>query len=203
MKGILLLAIIAVVAFAAASSGGSSKSASTTPTTAPKAADPQPTTVHKSSNKACGQTLANSHTSCAFAEAVYAAYVAAVQAQHSPPEHVNAYSTVTHQWYEPSCGVQSTVVRCSTGSALVSFSYPTEPQQPTAASEEDEVGSTSHATDEQFCQEHECIGSFTTEDGTVVECSDGTYSHAGGISGACSDHGGESSPSSEEESGRE
>jgi hypothetical protein len=25
-----------------------------------------------------------------------------------------------------------------------------------------------------------------------VECADGTYSHAGGISGACSDHGGES-----------
>jgi len=26
----------------------------------------------------------------------------------------------------------------------------------------------------------------------LVECEDGTYSHAGGISGACSDHGGES-----------
>lgn len=58
-------------------------------------------------------------------------------------------------------------------------------------SEQAEVGSSSHATDAQFCSEHECIGSFTTEGGTVVECSDGTYSHAGGISGACSHHGGE------------
>jgi len=57
--------------------------------------------------------------------------------------------------------------------------------------EEDQVGSSSHATDAQFCQEHQCIGSFTTEQGTIVECSDGSYSHAGGISGACSDHGGE------------
>jgi hypothetical protein len=194
MKGIILLAIIAVIGFAAARGSGSSKSANTTPTTAAPPATPKPASIDKpagpSSNKACGQTLANSHTSCAFAEAVYAAYVTAVQAQHSPPEHVNAYSTVTHQWYEPSCGVQSTVVRCSTGSALVSFSYPTEPQS-TAASEEDEVGSTSHATDAKFCEENECIGSFTTEEGAIVECSDGSYSHAGGISGACSDHGGE------------
>lgn len=56
---------------------------------------------------------------------------------------------------------------------------------------EDEIGSSSHSTDAKFCSEHECIGNFTTEDGTVVKCSDGTYSHAGGISGACSDHGGE------------
>jgi len=58
-------------------------------------------------------------------------------------------------------------------------------------SEQDEVWSPSHAGDSQFCSEHTCIGSFTTEEGTVVECSDGTYSHAGGISGACSHHGGE------------
>jgi hypothetical protein len=60
-----------------------------------------------------------------------------------------------------------------------------------SSGEEDEVGSSSHATDAQFCSEHECIESFTTEGGTIVRCSDGSYSHAGGISGACSDHGGE------------
>jgi len=59
------------------------------------------------------------------------------------------------------------------------------------SAETDEVGSSSHAGDTKFCAEHHCIGSFTTEGGTVVECSDGTYSHAGGISGACSYHGGE------------
>lgn len=57
--------------------------------------------------------------------------------------------------------------------------------------EEDEPGSTSHAGDEKFCEEHECEGEFDTEPGAVVECSDGTWSHAGGISGACSHHGGE------------
>ena len=59
------------------------------------------------------------------------------------------------------------------------------------AGEEDEVGSASHAGDTKFCEEKTCIGSFTSEEGTVVECSDGSYSHAGGISGACSHHGGE------------
>jgi hypothetical protein len=55
---------------------------------------------------------------------------------------------------------------------------------------EDEVGSYSHATDEAFCHEHECIGNFESEPGYVVECTDGTFSHAGGISGSCSHHGG-------------
>jgi hypothetical protein len=72
----------------------------------------------------------------------------------------------------------------------VEHSHETE-NTPEPAAEEDEVGSASHAGDTKFCGEHECIGSFTTEEGTVVECSDGAYSHAGGISGACSHHGGE------------
>lgn len=58
----------------------------------------------------------------------------------------------------------------------------------------DEVGSYSHEGDQEFCEENQCIGGFDGEDGYVVECEDGTYSHAGGISGACSDHGGESRP---------
>lgn len=69
---------------------------------------------------------------------------------------------------------------------------PTPTPAPTTAPEEDHVGSASHAGDAKFCEEHRCIGNFTGEDGTVVECADGTFSHAGGISGACSDHGGES-----------
>lgn len=56
---------------------------------------------------------------------------------------------------------------------------------------EDEIGSYTHAGDAEFCNLHECIGDFEGEDGYVVECEDGSYSHAGGISGACSDHGGE------------
>lgn len=53
------------------------------------------------------------------------------------------------------------------------------------------VGSTSHAGDAAFCASHTCIGDFEGEDGSIVECADGTYSHAGGLSGACSHHGGE------------
>ena len=53
------------------------------------------------------------------------------------------------------------------------------------------VGSLSHATDAEFCGMNTCIGNFTGEGGTIIQCVDGTYSHAGGISGACSRHGGE------------
>jgi hypothetical protein len=45
------------------------------------------------------------------------------------------------------------------------------------------------------CDGNPCIGDWQKEaadGGTVVECSDGTWSHAGGLRGACSHHGGES-----------
>lgn len=44
------------------------------------------------------------------------------------------------------------------------------------------------------CNGHPCIGDWQrekAEGGTVVQCQDGTWSHAGGIQGACSHHGGE------------
>jgi hypothetical protein len=52
-------------------------------------------------------------------------------------------------------------------------------------------GSSSHAEDEQFCSTHHCIANFPNGHGEVVECSDGEWSHSGGISGACADHGGQ------------
>lgn len=64
------------------------------------------------------------------------------------------------------------------------------PQAPPPSPTED-VGSSSHAGDAQFCSAHQCIGDFTGEGGTIVRCADNTYSHAGGISGSCSHHGGE------------
>ena len=82
------------------------------------------------------------------------------------------------------CGSTRTVTKTVTNAA------PYSPERPSSP-ETDEVGSSSHAGDAQFCSEHHCIGSFTTEGGTVVECVDETYSHAGGIQGACSHHGGE------------
>ena len=52
-------------------------------------------------------------------------------------------------------------------------------------------GSTSHATDTQFCSTHTCIPNFPNGNGAIVQCADGEWSHSGGLSGACSYHGGE------------
>ncbi len=51
-----------------------------------------------------------------------------------------------------------------------------------SSSEKEGPGWASHAEDEQFCSEHECIGNFDNGHGTVVECSDGEWSHSGGRS---------------------
>jgi hypothetical protein len=46
-----------------------------------------------------------------------------------------------------------------------------------------------------FCGYFNCIPSFwTSTNGYVDECTDGMYSHSGGVSGACSHHGGERRP---------
>ena len=50
-------------------------------------------------------------------------------------------------------------------------------------------GSTSHATDMEFCTTHACIPNFPDGNGYIVQCADGAWSHSGGLSGACSDHG--------------
>jgi hypothetical protein len=51
-------------------------------------------------------------------------------------------------------------------------------------------GSTSNATDTRFCSTHSCIANFANGNGYIVQCNDGDWSHSGGLSGACSDHGG-------------
>jgi hypothetical protein len=43
-----------------------------------------------------------------------------------------------------------------------------------------------------FCSSHTCIPNFENGRGYPVECADGEWSKSGGISGACSGHGGES-----------
>src|SRR4051794_29487244 len=42
-----------------------------------------------------------------------------------------------------------------------------------------------------FCASHECISSFDSGRGSIVQCMDGMWSHSGGLPGACSYHGGE------------
>jgi hypothetical protein len=53
-------------------------------------------------------------------------------------------------------------------------------------------GSFTHAGDTRFCSSHSCIPNFPNGNDSVVQCVDGEWSHSGGLSGACSDHGGES-----------
>lgn len=165
--------------------------------------------------KNCGDEIYGTpDISCPFARNVRRAFFGVYESTHVEPRHVTAYSPVTHKTYRLNCAIINTGdAECATKTGAV-VSFPVEhPQSSNPAGEtpskagrsesgevrptergsaegDDEVGSTSHEGDETFCEEHRCIGKFTTEEGMIVECADGAYSHAGGISGACSDHGG-------------
>jgi hypothetical protein len=189
---------------------------STTSTPAAHAARLPAATIHCDQN-----ISVNSHTTCGFADNVFRAYASTLHSSTTGgiDHDVEATSPATGQTYTVKCrghsansGTESIAICTGASNAVVRFpviaaqeyTTPSKPEAqggeetPPAApggseegGEEDSVGSSSHATDAKFCSEHECIGSFQTEGGTIVECSDGTYSHAGGISGACSHHGGE------------
>jgi hypothetical protein len=198
-----------------------------------------PSDPNESPQRNCdAQIVANSETSCAFAEnAFYDAYRSSIFER--PTFSIEAYSPSTHKNYELFCEHSaSPLIGCISSptadgiyisfprAALIAYtesqadayaashqvgnppppaaesskghtstpepeqeSNKPEPEQESAG--EDEVGSYSHASDESFCNEHNCIGEFESEDGYIVECTDGSYSHADGKSGACSDHGGE------------
>lgn len=56
-------------------------------------------------------------------------------------------------------------------------------------------GSLIYQPSSNFCDYFACIKSFwQNTNGYVDECNDGMYSHSGGVSGACSKHGGEMRP---------
>lgn len=65
------------------------------------------------------------------------------------------------------------------------------PAAPAPPTSNEGVGSYDHSGDAAFCAVNQCEGNFYNEPGYIVQCNDGTYSHAGGIQGACSYHGGE------------
>jgi hypothetical protein len=83
--------------------------------------------------------------------------------------------------------------QCSSGQSPSSTTSSTSSASDgTASSQQIEgPGSSSHATDVEFCSTHECIPNFPNGSGDIVQCVDGEWSHSGGLSGACSDHGGE------------
>ncbi len=199
-------------------SGGSTDTATTSavaPAQAPAEAAPL-----RSTTPCGAETRVASHTSCQFAAQVLKAYATETANESGTPSAtVTAWSPVTRTHYTMTCSSRSisaeTVMVCTGGqAAYVTFPVAAVEQSRHSATEsherteessppaqetnqpkeesggEDTVGSPSHAGDQQFCEEQECIGNFTEEEGTVVECVDGSYSHAGGNSGACSDHGG-------------
>ena len=83
----------------------------------------------------------------------------------------------------------STAGPSPTSTAQPSSTSTASPSSPPAPVEG--PGSSSHLGDAQFCSTHTCIANFPNGNGTVVQCVDGEWSHSGGLSGACSDHGGE------------
>jgi hypothetical protein len=66
------------------------------------------------------------------------------------------------------------------------------PPTPTYGSGSASSGSGSTSAETDFCSTHPCIENFYNGSGYIVQCNDGMWSHSGGLSGACSYHGGES-----------
>ena len=198
--GFVLLVVIAAIAGCGGdkNSGAGATSSAGTSTTATSIAAPKPTRPRRNP---CAHITRSSVTSCPFALAVKRAYLS------HPSGTVVAYSPVTHKTYTMRCIQSKGVAACAGGiGSEVAFNAPPGPgttaqqassstatQAPPAATTEEveQPGSSSHATDDQFCSTHQCIENFPNGNGSIVQCQDGEWSHSGGLSGACSDHGGE------------
>jgi hypothetical protein len=153
-------------------------------------------------------------TTCPFAQNVFYAYW-----RDSSPS-IRAYSPATDVTYRLRCEDTAGRVSCTAGDgAVVRFSAasierytpanarsyadshdlgpvstpivrapetaPSDPAPAVAAPPLPPVAGT-----DDFCTTHDCIPNYPNGRGTTVQCSDGSFSHSGGIQGACSHHGG-------------
>jgi hypothetical protein len=153
-------------------------------------------------------------TTCPFAQNVFYAYWRASSSS------IRAYSPATGVTYRLRCDAIAGRVICRAGDgAVVKFSAasidrytsanarayagshdlgpastPTMPARQTAPSDPAAaVVSPSPAADsgtDDFCATHDCIPNYPNGNGSTVQCADGSFSHSGGIQGACSHHGG-------------
>ena len=156
------------------------------------------------------QATVGPNTSCGFAQHVAAIVATAHRTTGHFPADVTASSPATGRTYRlqcsilgfgtelvcatlpPATGVVVVPFRTSSAAAPPSTSTSTpQPTPPPSAPAVEGPGSTSHATDAEFCSTHQCIENFPNGNGYIVQCADGEWSHSGGLSGACSDHGGE------------
>ena len=136
----------------------------------------------------CGQITLNQHGSCPFARAVQRAYKAA------PGARIEVRSPGSGRTYAMRCQKKNShVVGCGGADhVLVAFTYvatvpPPKPPPPAATATTappatrtvppppaiEGPGSTSHATDAQFCTTHQCIANFPNGNGAIVKCVDG------------------------------
>jgi hypothetical protein len=198
----LVFAVAVFVGLGAVLSATKHRSDSGSSTTS-AAAQHQAATRHRGDRRSrpCSGITRSAHTSCRFAVAVVRAYKA------HPSATVIAHSPVTHRTYAMQCQRVAGIVSCAGGvGASVAFngppiraatpprttSTPPTPTPTTGTSVSIEgPGSSDHSTDAQFCSSHHCIPNFPNGNGYIVQCVDGQWSHSGGLSGACSDHGGE------------
>jgi hypothetical protein len=192
----MLRKLAALTAVALAGCGSTSVRTVTNP--APPATVSAPATVSQAPPNPCPNITLTAHTSCPFAKNVITAYLAA------PSTSIQAYSPITGRTYTMQCAEASGTVSCvGSNDNGVAFQGPPPASNstsaapapatpaPAAAPTIETAGSPDHATDAQFCSAHSCIANFPNGNGTIVQCSDGEWSHSGGLSGACSSHGGE------------
>ncbi len=153
-------------------------------------------------------------TTCPFAQNVFYAYW-----QHGSPS-IQAYSPATGVTYRLRCHATTGRVICTAGDgAVVRFSAAsidrytsanarayagshdlghasTPAARAPAPAPSDPPPAVAPATPpastgtEDFCTTHDCIPNYPNGNGSTVQCSDGSFSHSGGIQGACSHHGG-------------
>ena len=207
--GVIALIVIGVITGNSRHSNAPASSAAVVTSTS-AVSQPQPTHTVASKQKStsghtqtsgvpksgrCGNITVNQHTSCAFARIVAGEYNA------NPSTGFQARSPITGLTYTMHCQRSAGVVACDDNSnSELAFNGPPPVSTSNAASSATSTstdqstegpGSFTYAGDEQFCSAHGCIENFPNGNGYVVQSRDGEWSHSGGISGACSDHGGE------------
>lgn len=141
-------------------------------------------------------------TSCPFAENVFYEYW-----RSGGAGSISAYSPTTGSSFTLECTDGDEIECDTTSGAVIRFAaaavdsygpaqadhyartHDTGGPPPAASTSAAPAGDAE--TPAGFCSSHECIPSFADGRGSIVQCADGEWSHSGGISGACSSHGGE------------
>ncbi len=145
-------------------------------------------------------------TTCRFAENTFYEYWASDQAGA-----IQVYSPAAGATYDTACRTTGEYVVCTTDDGgAVRFSRASvdrySQDQADRYVQKSDLGPGSDSSsgpdeappspppdpsnDSSFCDTHDCIPNYGNGNGDTVQCADGTYSHSGGIQGACSHHGG-------------